>query len=292
MRTISSKLNALLMVVFSLMLAAIKYPCLAMVGAALSASVNTPRKHGEIQSYPVADNVHIYKGAHVCVNASGYAQPATDASSVKYLGIAYEEADNTVTGHADAFIDVRVEIEGRFLLVATGMAQTSIGKFCYITDDSAVALTSTYGVCVGKIEEYVSATSVWVELKRDIGFFTDPASRFLGMTTKVDDYTVLVADSGKTFAIATDAKKFTLPSTAAGLRYTFVNTEATDGAAILTISPAAADMISGGGLGLGVDDKDLINTKATSKKYDYVTLVGDGAAGWIVEELVGVWAKE
>ncbi len=259
--------------------------------SALSANATLAKKTGGLQSFPVADNVHIYKGALVCVNSSGYAQPATDADAVKFLGIAYEEADNTVTGHVNGFVDVRVETEGRFLLTAAGMAQTSVGKFAYVTDDATVGLTGTYSIPVGRIVEYVSATQVWVEIKREIGFLTEPASRFLGMVTKVADYTVLVGDSGKTFAIATDGKKFTLPATQSGLRFTFVNTGA-DGNNIITISPDAADAISGGGLGAGVDDKDLINTKATAKKYDYVTLVGDGAAGWIIEELVGVWAKE
>jgi len=108
--------------------------------------------------------------------------------------------------------------------------------------------------------------------------------------TKIDDYSVLASESGTTFLMGTDAKTFTLPSTVDGLEYTFVNSGA-DGNNILTISPAAADAIHGGSLS-SVDDKDLINTKATSKEGDYVTIKGDGIAGWWIVGIEGIWAKE
>ena len=115
--------------------------------------------------------------------------------------------------------------------------------------------------------------------------------------TKTDNYSVLSTDSGKTFLCGTDAKVFTLPATAAGLTYTFVNSGA-DGNNILTISPAAADAIHGttGNAGAvvlsGVDDKDCINTKGTATTGDMITLVGDGVTGWFVLSSSGIWASE
>ena len=42
-----------------------------------------------------------------------------------------------------------------------------------------------------------------------------------------------------------------------------------------------------------IDNKDLINTKATSKQGDYVVLSSLGATdAWLVTEARGVWAKE
>ena len=110
-----------------------------------------------------------------------------------------------------------------------------------------------------------------------------------------------VNDSSKTFLVGTDALVITLPSTVLGLRYKFVNTGA-DGAAIITISPAAADGINGT-ITLaasvvelsGVVDKDLINTKATATTGNSVTLLGTGIAGtkaWVVENSTGIWASE
>ena len=59
----------------------------------------------------------------------------------------------------------------------------------------------------------------------------------------------------------------------------------------MTISPNASDgILYVGGL---VDDKDLINTQATSKVGDYVKIASlNSTAHWTVVEAQGVWAKE
>lgn len=113
--------------------------------------------------------------------------------------------------------------------------------------------------------------------------------------------TLTTEDSGKTFLVATDALVITLPSTAEGLEYTFMN-EGADGANIITISPAAADGISGTATLAatvvelsGVVDKDLINTKASSISGDTATIVGTGTAGteaWLLKSSTGIWASE
>ena len=108
---------------------------------------------------------------------------------------------------------------------------------------------------------------------------------------KTANYTVVItADSGKTLASTLDAIVYTLPSIAIGNTVTFVNM-AEDGQAALNISPAAVDGITYAGT--AVDNKDLINTKATAKKGDFVTLASlDGVVAWQVVDVRGVWAKE
>ena len=109
---------------------------------------------------------------------------------------------------------------------------------------------------------------------------------------KAAAYTVIITtDSGKTLTNAeTDGVVFTLPAIAVGNTITFVNT-APDGQADLTISPNAADGITYAGD--ATDDKDIINTKATAKYGDYVTLASlDGVIAWQVVDARGVWAKE
>jgi hypothetical protein len=65
---------------------------------------------------------------------------------------------------------------------------------------------------------------------------------------------------------------------------------AEDGQAALNISPAAADGITYAGS--STDDKDIINTKATAKKGDFVTLSSlNGTVAWQVVDVRGVWAK-
>ena len=99
--------------------------------------------------------------------------------------------------------------------------------------------------------------------------------------------------------IGTDALTITLPSTKAGVEYTFIN----DGAAgnnIITISPQAADGIAGTitlassvVTRVGTVDTDLVNTKATSTKGNSVKIVGTGVAGtgaWYIVSSTGIWA--
>ena len=108
---------------------------------------------------------------------------------------------------------------------------------------------------------------------------------------KDSNYTVVIStDSGKTFLSNTKDVVFTLPGIAVGNVYTFINTGA-DGQNNLTISPDANDgILYVGGL---VDDKDLINTQATSKVGDYVKIAAlNSTAHWTVVEAQGVWAKE
>ena len=109
---------------------------------------------------------------------------------------------------------------------------------------------------------------------------------------KESNYTVVITtDSGKTFTSKTDGTVFTLPAIAVGNVFTFVNT-AEDGANTLTISPNASDGITYAGS--STDNKDLINTKATSKIGDYVKIQamnGDDTA-WQVTDVQGTWAKE
>ena len=109
---------------------------------------------------------------------------------------------------------------------------------------------------------------------------------------KDSNYTVVInnGDSGKTFLSNTKDVVFTLPAIAIGNVYTFVNTGA-DGQNNLTISPQGIDCILY--LGSLTDDKDVINTQATSKVGDYVTIASlNSVVFWTVVDVQGVWAKE
>ena len=112
----------------------------------------------------------------------------------------------------------------------------------------------------------------------------------VNIETKTSSATLTAGDSGKTFVSATDGVVFTLPAIATGAVYKFVNA-AEDGTNTLTISPNASDGIQYAGS--ATDDKDLINTKATSKQGDYVVIASlDSTANWSVTEVRGTFAKE
>ena len=109
---------------------------------------------------------------------------------------------------------------------------------------------------------------------------------------KSSNYTVVInnGDSGKTLLSKTKDVVFTLPAIAIGNVFTFVNT-AEDGTNNLTISPNASDgILYAGSL---TDNKDLINTKTTSKVGDFVKIASlNSTAHWTVVEAQGTWAKE
>ena len=82
----------------------------------------------------------------------------------------------------------------------------------------------------------------------------------------------------------------TLPSTVVGYRYTIVVGETSTGAApTLSISPAALDKIMGLGF-TSADNKDAV--LGTPKAGDFISLVGDGANGWVVDAAAGSWSRE
>lgn len=62
---------------------------------ALAADRDTPMKDGELIQVPVATAVHIYAGALVAANATGYATPGATSTTLTYLGRAEENVNNT-----------------------------------------------------------------------------------------------------------------------------------------------------------------------------------------------------
>ena len=112
----------------------------------------------------------------------------------------------------------------------------------------------------------------------------------VNIETKTSNYTVVTGDSGKTFVSSTDGVVFTLPAIAIGYSFKFVN-NAPDGTNALTLSPNSSAGITYAGS--STDDKDLINTKATSKQGDFVVISSlDGTAAWQVTQVRGTFAKE
>lgn len=108
---------------------------------------------------------------------------------------------------------------------------------------------------------------------------------------KTANYTLALGDNGLVVTCSTDGVVFTLPATVVGYTFTIMNLAAA-GAAGISLSPDADDRIVGLGLNTVTDDKDFINTKATAKPGDYITVVADGVNGWFVVSSKGTWARE
>lgn len=86
-----------------------------------------------VVNIPVAGGVHIYKGAFVNVNATGYAKPASDTTGEKFIGLAMEEVDNS--GGGDGAKTIKIARNKYIIYPAASPDLADIGKEVYIVDD-------------------------------------------------------------------------------------------------------------------------------------------------------------
>ena len=249
----------------------------------LAADKARPREIGERNEFPVIASDIIYEGAAVgVVLASGHARPLTSVD--RFVGFAEKQADNSSGSAAD--INVRVIKKGSVVLPVSGAVITDVNLPVYAQDDNAFSFVKTSGVFIGFTRRFVSSGYMVVEF--DAGVLNDPHEG-LAAETIADDKTLDEQDCGKVFFVTVDAKTITLPAVE-GMAFRVVNAGAY-GTVAVNISPNANDAIEGPDL-VGVDNKDLINTKATACRGDYADIEYGDATGWIVRKLVGTWAIE
>ena len=133
---------------------------------ALSADKLTEYMEGVDLSIPVDDGDKIYAGAIVCVNAAGYAVVGADTANLIFMGIAREQADNTLG--LDAAINVLVRRRGLFKMAFhTAISIANVGDNVFIYDDESVDLTGNVSnnIFVGIIAGYIDTTHAWVDIE-------------------------------------------------------------------------------------------------------------------------------
>lgn len=110
---------------------------------------------GTLQTYKVAANAVIFKGAIVCINASGFLAPAADTASFKCVGVATAAASNT--GGANGDIECVVARGITFVATSGGSAvtQANVGDDAVILDSNTVVLAAgaTNDIVAGEIME-------------------------------------------------------------------------------------------------------------------------------------------
>jgi len=251
-------------------------------------AANSPRSFelGTRNELPVIAADIIYEGAATgVVAASGHTRPLVAGD--RFAGFAEAKADNSAG--AAAAINVRLIKSGEIELAVTGAVITDVGQPVYATDDNAFTFNPVGASFVGFVKRFVSSGVVVVGF--DAGVYIDPYGDRSVKETLSANKTLDAQDSGKAFFVDTDAVVITLPAIAAGLGGVKIVNIAAFGVAKVSISPDAVDMILGPDMA-GVDNKDLINTKATAKRGDYAVLDLGDADGYVVTELVGTWAAE
>lgn len=249
-------------------------------------ATDTPRdmEIGDIGEYPVIAADIIYEGAAVgLVNASGHARPLTSADT--FVGFAEDKADNS-TGAAAA-INVRTYRRGAVKLAITGAVITDVGQPVYATDDNAFTFSPASGVFVGFMIRYVSSGYGIVSF--DIDNYIDPNAGYVAEAVAVNK-TLDAQDSSKLFYVTADAITVTLPAVE-GMDGIRVMNGGAFGTIAVTVSPNSADMIEGPDI-TGADDKDIINTKVTACRGDFIDIGYSDANGWVITKKVGTWARE
>jgi len=248
---------------------------------------NSPRAYeiGSRNAFPVIASDIIYEGGAVgLVAGTGHARPL--AAGDRFAGFAEAKADNSAG--AAAAINVRVVESGKIELAVSGAVITDVGQPVYATDDDSFGFSPVGGVFVGFVHRYISAGVVVVAF--DALKYQDPHAEYTVREAISADKTLDIEDNGKLFYVTADAKIITLPAVATPVNCRIVNGGAF-GTVAVNVSPAAADKIQGPDLP-GTDNKDLINTKATARRGDFVQIETGDANGPIVTKLRGVWATE
>ncbi len=239
---------------------------------------------GERNEFPVIASDIIYEGAAVgLVSASGHARPLTSAD--RFVGFAEAKADNSAG--AAAAINVRVVKKGSVILPVTGAVITDVGLPVYATDDNAFSFSPVGGVFIGFFRRYTASGYGVVEF--DAGVMKDPNEGWLWEALAAATLTADIQDTGKAFWVSVDSV-ITLPATAAG-GLTRLMCGGAFGTVQISADPVSADKVMGPNIA-GTDNKDLINTKATARRGDFVDLLFGHTDGPVVTAMVGTWATE
>lgn len=240
---------------------------------------------GDMNSVPIIASDIVFEGAMVGDNAAGYGRPLVAGD--KFLGHSIFRVTNS-TAVAGAF-NIRLR-SGMYRLVCSLVGLiTDVGQPVYASDDATLTFDASGNSFVGRISRYESAT------KMEIEFVTCGYDEFgpnLNRVTTAVDKTVDSTDDGRIYYVTVDTKIITLLATVPGYKITVVN-GAGFGVAGIVVDPNAGDLLLGGcGLAAGADGVPITNTKATAHRGDYVTLIGDGAAGggWNLVDKKGTWA--
>lgn len=244
---------------------------------------------GGMSSVPIIASDTVFEGALVGDNGAGYGRPLQAGD--KFLGHSIARVINA-TAVAGAF-NIRVR-HGVYRLVVPLVALiTDVGQPVYASDDATLSMnaciTTTKNSYVGRITRYVSATKMEVEFVTCGLDEFDPNPNRL---TSAVDYTVVAStDNGKIVYMSVDTKIADLPATVAGYKVTIVN-DAGFGVAGIVVDFDAADKSLGGcGLAAGADGAAITNTKGTAQRGDFLTMLGDGSAGYSVINKRGIWVQ-
>ena len=219
----------------------------------------------ELRSYPVAGSTHIYKGALVTLGATGYAGPLSAGS--RFVGLAYEEADNS--SGSDGDIRVRVFTLGDFGHTLTGATVADVGRPVFASADDTLTFTPGGKPFVGYVKDWVTTNEIILRLDTTAAVGVSPLEHHAA------DFTLAAAHTGTvhTNLGATGAITATLPADPpTGTEFRFVCMADQE----LRMAPGAA-----GGIYIkGAKHADNKYVSVTDIG-DFVHLIADGNGDWV-----------
>ncbi len=127
----------------------------------------------QLRTYQIVAAKHIYKGGLVGLSSAGYAQPLVAGD--KFVGIAYEEIDNT-TG-ANGALSVRVYTVGDFGHALAGATIAHVGRPVFASADDTLTFTANANSYVGVVQDLTAAGEIILRI--------DPSHRQIKTITHV-----------------------------------------------------------------------------------------------------------
>jgi hypothetical protein len=129
--------------------------------------------NANILTYQIANTEKPIKGAIAAVTAGGYlasvaaGNKATNVLAVIPLETKTASANGVIssTGEADANC-VQGYISGIFQITTSGLTIADLGSKLYVTDNYTFTTTSVDNTLVGTIVQFISATTVYVDLNK------------------------------------------------------------------------------------------------------------------------------
>ena len=177
--------------------------------AQLTADRKSERKQGSLFALPAAAAAHVYAGAMVSADGSGYLQPATDASGQTFVGVSKKEADNTSGANGD--VTCEGYLKGVFQMNASGMTQSDLVKEAFVVDDNTIGLgiaaqpTNVTGVTVHRTANSEGGT-------KSLSYTNTGTTLAWGGGSAID-----VSADGDYILTATDGSRIMVTVTAASL---------------------------------------------------------------------------
>lgn len=257
-----------------------------LFGTTLAADKVRAVQIGDENDLPVIASDIIYEGAAVgVVPASGHARPL--AAGDRFAGFAMAKVDNSAG--AAAAKNVKVLQSGKVQLPVSGAVITDMGQPVYATDDDTFVFSPVGGVFIGFVHRFVSSGVVIVAF--NALSYRDPWGHKTIRETLTGTKTFDAQDCGKLFCVTADGDgdALTLPAIADGLAGITILAIGAFGTTAVTLDPGATDMILAPDVA-GVDNTNLVLTKATQQRGDFITLSCGDADGYLVTEMRGIWA--